>query len=498
MINVSNIIRKALHVSIFVAVLFPGFAFAESPTITSYTISASSINSAQTISFAWTLTDSGGYSFLIPCVSGVKFKKVDGSVFTCGVPLSTTQAMSDSLILLAYNHSGTTQTILARLTPKNANGTDFPAGFSERTFSVQTMAQPILSFTTSSTDTSSGQPVIVSWTSSILDGVNLQIECNNDIQVSSPTYTAGNSIPCGGMAFANDLAASGSISLSFTNATWGTIPFMIKLFPAVVSKTSYDGSHAVTLSLNIASDAVLDPVVSYFTASTTAVKSGDNITFSWSSRYTKGVNLKFSCNPAIIATSTQHTDQLFPCDAYMFDPILDSVGQTGVSFRNTSREDQTVAIKIVPAKKSGSYDALRGSSLSFVVHPAVIVTSSPLATISPFVSPSSSSSPSPLLSSVPLPSFSSVSSPPAQKKPLFTQLFKRGSSGAQVSALQQYLKRDRVLYPEGVVNGYFGPATERAVQRFQKKYSIVTSGTPSTTGYGTIGAKTRLKLNSLE
>jgi len=75
---------------------------------------------------------------------------------------------------------------------------------------------------------------------------------------------------------------------------------------------------------------------------------------------------------------------------------------------------------------------------------------------------------------------------------------KRGSRGVQVSMLQEYLKKDTVLYPEGSVTGYFGPATERAVQRFQTKYGLVTSGTPTTTGYGAVGPKTRNKLNALQ
>lgn len=35
------------------------------------------------------------------------------------------------------------------------------------------------------------------------------------------------------------------------------------------------------------------------------------------------------------------------------------------------------------------------------------------------------------------------------------------------------------------------------MQRFQKKYNIVSSGTPETTGYGLVGPKTRAKLNEV-
>ncbi len=67
---------------------------------------------------------------------------------------------------------------------------------------------------------------------------------------------------------------------------------------------------------------------------------------------------------------------------------------------------------------------------------------------------------------------------------------KQGSSGAAVTQLQQFLARDPSVYPEGLVTGYFGSLTQAAVQRFQAKNGIVSSGSPSTTGYGQVGPKT--------
>jgi plastocyanin/peptidoglycan hydrolase-like protein with peptidoglycan-binding domain len=65
-----------------------------------------------------------------------------------------------------------------------------------------------------------------------------------------------------------------------------------------------------------------------------------------------------------------------------------------------------------------------------------------------------------------------------------------GMSGSDVSALQQFLARDPSIYPEGRITGYFGALTQAAVQRFQAAHNIVSSGTPSTTGYGTVGPRT--------
>ncbi len=69
-----------------------------------------------------------------------------------------------------------------------------------------------------------------------------------------------------------------------------------------------------------------------------------------------------------------------------------------------------------------------------------------------------------------------------------------GLRHADVSNLQKALKTDLSVYPEGLTTGYFGPATLRAVQRFQEKYGIASSGQP---GYGNVGPATRAKLNEL-
>lgn len=69
-----------------------------------------------------------------------------------------------------------------------------------------------------------------------------------------------------------------------------------------------------------------------------------------------------------------------------------------------------------------------------------------------------------------------------------------GSRGNDVSTIQSFLANDSALYPEGTVSGYFGPATQRAVKRFQEKHGIAKAGE---SGYGSIGPKTRAKLNEL-
>lgn len=74
--------------------------------------------------------------------------------------------------------------------------------------------------------------------------------------------------------------------------------------------------------------------------------------------------------------------------------------------------------------------------------------------------------------------------------PTFDHSFARGTRGEDVRALQEYLAQDPNIYPEGLVTGYFGPNTESAVSRWQKKYGI------DSTGY--IGPLTMAKFQELK
>ena len=63
-------------------------------------------------------------------------------------------------------------------------------------------------------------------------------------------------------------------------------------------------------------------------------------------------------------------------------------------------------------------------------------------------------------------------------------------TGGEVSKLQQFLTKTG-HYTYGIPTGYFGPATQVAVQAWQKANSIVSNGSPETTGFGVTGPSTR-------
>lgn len=71
-----------------------------------------------------------------------------------------------------------------------------------------------------------------------------------------------------------------------------------------------------------------------------------------------------------------------------------------------------------------------------------------------------------------------------------------GSRGTEVTELQTYLSTNASIYPSGLVTGYFGQLTKAGVERFQSGEGIVSSGSPSTTGYGRVGPLTQSAINA--
>lgn len=72
-----------------------------------------------------------------------------------------------------------------------------------------------------------------------------------------------------------------------------------------------------------------------------------------------------------------------------------------------------------------------------------------------------------------------------------------GQFNDDIKKAQTALKREGTFPIYVNETGYFGEITKQAVQKFQKRYGIISWGTPNTTGYGRIGPKTRAKLNEI-
>lgn len=70
-----------------------------------------------------------------------------------------------------------------------------------------------------------------------------------------------------------------------------------------------------------------------------------------------------------------------------------------------------------------------------------------------------------------------------------TLSLRQGSQGDQVKIIQALLASDPSIYPEGIVSGFYGALTRKAVERFQEKNGFES--------VGSIGPKTRAKFNEL-
>ncbi len=82
-----------------------------------------------------------------------------------------------------------------------------------------------------------------------------------------------------------------------------------------------------------------------------------------------------------------------------------------------------------------------------------------------------------------------VASSRAEAYSLISTQMDVGARGADVSSLQAFLATSPSVYPEGLVTGYYGPLTQRAVTQFQIGY-----GLPAV---GRVGPLTMAKINSL-
>lgn len=74
--------------------------------------------------------------------------------------------------------------------------------------------------------------------------------------------------------------------------------------------------------------------------------------------------------------------------------------------------------------------------------------------------------------------------------PNLTRTLSRGARGSDVLELQQFLIAEGFLAADSATS-YFGYVTEGAVQQWQGRWGVVTSGSPNSTGFGVVGARTR-------
>ncbi len=467
------------YLSFLIGTLFitPLITIAANPAVTSFTAGSHSINSGQVASLSWSVSNAGGYSFVIPCTQGLKFKKTDGTIFPCDIAVSSISTSIDGIDLSVWNLSGTTKSFTTRLTPKDAAGADFSLTRQDIQISVAPITHPIESISGLTTSKSSAHYTL-SWTGSLIDGVNLSISCAPTIHTTSSSYSSG-FLPCGTQVFPSGLPSSGSIDLVFDNSSLTSSDITLTLSPTI-SPGIYNGIQTESVTVSVASNFIPDAVTTYFASSSTLDRTPETtpVTFSWSTENSTGANMRLSCNEHIAVTiNTSGASSTPPCSTSAFIAPLAPSGTGTISFSNNSYANEPITVTLMPMQRSGGYNATKGKDLYFHILPKgtpVIISTATTTTFTQTIPPSNTNS--------------------TPTKNTFTKNLARGSQGIEVRALQELLKKDKAIYPEGIVNSMFGPATERAVKRFQTKNNIGNAGTP---GYGGVGPKTRALLNSL-
>ena len=99
------------------------------------------------------------------------------------------------------------------------------------------------------------------------------------------------------------------------------------------------------------------------------------------------------------------------------------------------------------------------------------------------------SAPVPAATPEAVPTVETPTSQPEAIPPELTRSLTRGASGDDVRKLQEFLAKDKEVYPDGLITGFFGPLTEGAVKKWQKKHGIE--------ALGIVGPQTRAKLQDI-
>ncbi len=464
--------------------LFPTFASAQVASVASFIAPPATLYSGQPANVTWTLSNSGGSSYMIPCLDGLKLTNPEsGSAIACGTRHTSSNTQGSAASLLVHNISGGVLTVVFQVYPKDVSGNDYDAGMVQSSMTVYPLTEPIASATFDQTSITSGDTATLTWAGQIIEGVNMQTDCNSNLTITSPTYPDRGTFPCGSIIFSSNLSASGSISLTIKNLGSNTETINVKILPAITA-TTYNGVYAKIIPIEVKPrSAPLVQTISYFSASSTIVTSGSSIPVSWSIENTTGSNMYLSCDPSLVTISFATASTTLPCNqTYIASTDYSNSSSLTFIFKSLSTLSASVTVTLVPALGGGLYDGTRSKTISLTVVPM----STSLASITPSIGITKQNT------------ITQTTGTLKKARVMFTRALRVGMRGDDVKALQEFFAQDSAVYPEGLTTGYFGPATLRAIQRFQAKNSIVSSGTPETTGYGALGPKTRAFINTIK
>ncbi len=445
----------------------------------SFTLSNSNAISGQIMSLSWNGSETNGYILTPLCPDGIKLKQENGSVISCNSPMSTTAQNTDNLSFYITNISGSSKTVTFRIHPKNQSGQELTDLSQTLSVVVSPSTVPISSAALSTTTATTGKPVTVSWSSSDLDGVNFILECIDGI-----TYTKqdGAQLSCGNLTFSEKLNGSGTQDIYFKNNNSDNRTIQIKILP-YIGGGAYDSTHAVSLSLDVSSDKVQPYQIISFSAKSSTIMHGGMINLTWNTLNTSAVNIKIGCDESLAFFIASTTLQRIKCNELVLEEGLAPNSSVNFLVNGTTNTQKTIEISLLARLSSGGFDATNPKKISVTVSPIEYSSTSQIPKVPTYFIPTTNSAPT---------NSSNNNKKVILARKKFLKSLSLGSKGDDVSALQEFL-RNNGYYPESLVTGYLGPATVKAIKRFQEQNNIAKSGQA---GYGNFGPATRGKVNS--
>lgn len=490
--------------------------------------------SRQYTSLIWAIERGGGHSITFPCVAGIKIKRADTSAeIPCGTAYSASARATDDLMFSVVNISGVSRILDITVTPKDGAGLSYSNAAKTVSLTIGPITQPVTSFEASSQVLQSASSTTFSWVAdSDLPGINLWFSCNSAVKATtSVQITDGYYLPCNQPVLPSILGTSGSATFTFINENVSDVDIVAQILPSTGKdqndKPEYDATRAMNLILTIRGSRPITPQIDSLEAESQKnrlkvasglineplkILSGATSTLSWTGITPSGSNIIFQCTqgirPYIIATSTAEwlsnasTSEALstllkaptmPCDRPALSTNLISDATTSmVAFVNETDIPRTIRVGILPARSNGELS--QGQFISFYVFGKSVTKLPDTATPTP--TPTTTATPkagqAPKAPSLTTPTVKAGSTSGSRIDPgSITLNLKPGSRSTQVTSLQRLLAQDTAIYPEAAITGYFGPATERAVKRFQLKHRIHRKGDD---GYGIVDKETRAML----
>lgn len=223
-------------------------------------------------------------------------------------------------------------------------------------------ATTVNALTATPSTVSYGLTTALAWTITEGGGASFLLECPDGVTATKD----GTAFPCG-TATALSADNSGSAAFKFTNLTGSPAKVVARLTPKNAGGTLVSDA-ASTVLISVLS--VPQPLTE-FKAEKMVLESEETVSFSWKGVGISHANMQFTCVAGIKIFSSSGVE--IPCGVKAFATDLSGTGSTEVKFVNTSTGAVEVQASMLPAVKSGMYDATHALTQVLSVRPKAVI-----------------------------------------------------------------------------------------------------------------------------